>query len=177
MSLPPLREEPEDAEKLQRLVVQQRHEIDHLQLLIEKLKLQIIRLKRAQFGASSEQLHAPQLQLLLDNLQEIIGGNPIIPLAVELAPSIAAAETTPAPRRRALPPHLPREVIRYLPAGTAVGCTCAGCGGSLKHLGKDVSEQLEFVPSRFKVLRHVRPKFACARCATIHQGERANPAH
>ena len=32
----------------------------------------------------------------------------------------------------------------------------------MKHFGEDVSEQLEYVPESFKVIRHVRPKFACA---------------
>jgi transposase len=33
--------------------------------------------------------------------------------------------------------------------------------------GEDVSEQLEYVPESFKVIRHVRPKFACAACERV----------
>ncbi|WP_443082810.1 IS66 family transposase, partial [Variovorax sp. WDL1] len=36
-------------------------------------------------------------------------------------------------------------------------------------MGHDVSEQLEYVPSRFKVIRHVRPKLACVACESIFQ--------
>jgi transposase len=32
-----------------------------------------------------------------------------------------------------------------------------------------VSEILDYVPARFKVVRHVRPKFVCRRCETITQ--------
>ena len=39
----------------------------------------------------------------------------------------------------------------------------------MKTLGEDVSEMLEYVPSRFKVIRHVRPKLACGRCDKIVQ--------
>jgi transposase len=39
----------------------------------------------------------------------------------------------------------------------------------MKPLGEDVSEVLEYVPSRFKVIRHVRPKLACCRCDKIIQ--------
>ena len=39
----------------------------------------------------------------------------------------------------------------------------------MKSLGEDVSEMLEYVPSRFKVIRHVRPKLACGRCDKIVQ--------
>ena len=32
-----------------------------------------------------------------------------------------------------------------------------------------LSEQLEYVPSHFKVIRHVRPKLACVTCQSIFQ--------
>ncbi|MGL4514266.1 MAG: IS66 family transposase zinc-finger binding domain-containing protein [Lacipirellulaceae bacterium] len=34
--------------------------------------------------------------------------------------------------------------------------------------GEEVSEQLEYFPASFKVLRHVRPKYGCAKCD--HEG-------
>jgi transposase len=46
---------------------------------------------------------------------------------------------------------------------------CPDCGGALKHLGDDISEMLELEPVRFKVIRHVRPKLACASCDAIVQ--------
>ena len=36
-------------------------------------------------------------------------------------------------------------------------------------LGEDVSEVLEYVPSYFKVVRHVRPRVSCRACETISQ--------
>ena len=36
-------------------------------------------------------------------------------------------------------------------------------------MGEDVSEMLEYVPASFKVVRHVRPKLACAACDHIAQ--------
>ena len=44
---------------------------------------------------------------------------------------------------------------------------CPDCGGGLRHFGDDVSEQLEHVPESFKVIRHVRPKFACTGCDRV----------
>jgi transposase len=41
----------------------------------------------------------------------------------------------------------------------------------LSKLGEDVSEVLEYVPARFKVIRHVRPKLSCTRCDNIVQAE------
>ena len=47
---------------------------------------------------------------------------------------------------------------------------CPGCGGTkLSLLGEDVSEMLEYVPSYFKVVRHVRPRMSCRACETISQ--------
>jgi transposase len=46
---------------------------------------------------------------------------------------------------------------------------CPDCGGALKHLGEDVCEILEYVQVRFKVIRQIRPKLACAGCDRIVQ--------
>jgi transposase len=51
---------------------------------------------------------------------------------------------------------------------------CPDCGGNLKYLGEDVSEQIEYVPASFRVIRHVRPKPACACCDTIVQAPAAS---
>ena len=48
---------------------------------------------------------------------------------------------------------------------------CPACGGTLKPLGEDLTEVLEYVPASFKVIRIVRPKCACAACDTIVQAE------
>lgn len=39
----------------------------------------------------------------------------------------------------------------------------------MRSLGEDVTEILDWVPGRFKVVRHVRPKCACRTCETINQ--------
>jgi transposase len=44
---------------------------------------------------------------------------------------------------------------------------CPDCGGALRQFGEDVSEQLERIPATFKVIRHVRPKFACNHCERV----------
>jgi transposase len=44
---------------------------------------------------------------------------------------------------------------------------CPDCGGALRQFGEDVSEQLERIPATFKVIRHVRPTFACNHCERV----------
>jgi transposase len=64
-----------------------------------------------------------------------------------------------------LPEQLPRETVTYLPKHEA----CPDCGGQLRLLGEDVSEILEYIPARFKVIRQVRPKLSCGGCDRIVQ--------
>jgi len=80
----------------------------------------------------------------------------------------------PAPRkksvRRTWPEHLPRDEKIHAPTTDA----CPACGGGLRPLGEDVAEPLEFVPSSFRVIRHVRPKLACSCCDAIVQAPAAS---
>src|SRR5579859_1278893 len=65
--------------------------------------------------------------------------------------------------RKPLPEHLKREEVMHKPNTEC----CPDCGGQLRHFGDDISEQLEYVPESFKVIRHVRPKFACTGCDRV----------
>ena len=140
---------PNDLQALKALVSAQRAEI-------ERLKMMIAKLRRMQFGRSSEQLDAmiDQLQLSLEELQ--VSQTELTP-PIEPPPRVVS-------RRKPLPEHLPREIHVHQPESQ-----CSGCGGKLRHLGEDVSEVLEYVPARFKVIRHVRPKWVCRCCEHIAQ--------
>jgi len=63
-----------------------------------------------------------------------------------------------------MPAHLPRREIRHEPESS----TCQ-CGCQLKRIGEDVAEKLDYVQGVFTVERHIRGKWACARCETIIQ--------
>jgi len=49
------------------------------------------------------------------------------------------------------------------------GDGCGTCGGALKTLGDDATEELEYVPARFIVNRILRPRMACSCCEAICQ--------
>src|ERR1700752_5118118 len=130
---------------------------------IARLKFQLARYRRAEFGRSSEKLarEAEQLELVLEALETDQAER----LATALPAGAAAAETAAEaqkPARRPLPEHLPREDRRH-PAP----CTCPGCGGALRKIGDEVSETLDYVPGRFKVVRHIREKLSCRVCDTV----------
>lgn len=65
------------------------------------------------------------------------------------------------PRRKALPAELPRvEIVHDLPEDQS----CCAEGHTLKVIGEDVSEQLDIIPAKVQVLRHIRKKYACPCC-------------
>jgi len=126
---------------------------------IEHLKLQVEKLRRMLFGTKSEKIiiKLDQLELHLEEMESA---------RAELETAIEAASPEPdvrKPARKPLPEHLPREIVTHLPQGEC----CTECGGQLRQFGEDVSEQLEYIPENFKVIRHVRPKFACAGCDRV----------
>lgn len=139
-----------------------RAELTGARLLIAQYQAQLAKLRRMQFGRSSETLDAEirQLELLLEDLQEGEAAH----MAPMRTPDAARPERR-HPQRRPLPDHLPRETIMHPP-----GDRCPGCGGlHFAKLGEDVTEILEKVPARLRVIRHVRPKLSCRSCATIIQ--------
>jgi transposase len=153
------------AEHEERIATQERlqsreSEIEHLQLLIAKLR-------RMQFGRRSEkvQLQIEQLELRLEDLEAKQAERAS---QIQNQP-VGATTSNPVPcskpTRRPLPAHLPRETHQHKPAATV----CPGCGGVLRPLGEDVAEMLEYVPARFQVIRHVRPKLSCSACERIVQ--------
>jgi len=152
---------PSDVESLQRLVREQQAQLLSRDVLIEQLKLQLARLKKMKFGRSSEQLDA-QIAQLEFSLEELEGN------AAAAAPRKAPANSPESkPARKPLPDHLPREAHVHEP--TTGSCNCPECGGTLRALGEDSSEVLEYVPEHWKVIKHVRPKYSCSACQKIVQ--------
>ena len=149
---------PEDIEALKRMVLEHRRLLDSRAREIESLKLLIAKLKRMQFGRSSERLNREieQLEFQLDELE-----TEVAPIPASPALTIVAERT---PRSRALPEHLPRERVVHQPS-----CCCPQCGADMRAIGEDVSEVLDYLPGRFRVIRHVRPKLACVKCDCIAQ--------
>ena len=158
---------PSDPDELRAFAEALQAELYAKTLTIEKLKAQLAVLRRARFGRSSEKLDRDieQLELLIGDLEEGDAESKARTAAATGAPGRAKPETARSRGRQPLPDHLPREIIRH----EAV-CTCPACGGTVfSKLGEDEREVLEYVPSHFKVVVHVRPKLSCRGCETIVQ--------
>ena len=136
-------------------------QIEHLKLVIEKYRRMI-------FGRKSEKLSGEleQLEFRLEELETAQAAEEAAQAATEATQAFstqADSKRRSRPARKPLPEDLPREVVTHLPAHNC----CPDCGGALRQFGEDVSEQLERIPASFKVIRHVRPKFACAGCESV----------
>ena len=107
---------PNDLQTLKALISAQRAEI-------EPLKMMLAKLRRTQFGCSSEQLDAmiDQLQLSLEELE--VSQVEVMPITEPALRSVS--------RRKPLPEHLPREIHVHLPE-----LQCSGCGGTLHRLSQ-----------------------------------------
>jgi len=150
---------PNDVEALKAELVAARTLVLSQKLELERLRFEIACLKRAKYGRSSEQLDAKilQMQLTLEDLEASLAATPE---ALRPVPKEPPAK----PVRRPLPAHLPRQEIVH-----ESSCNCPACGGELRRLGEDVSEMIEYVPGRYQVIRHVRPKYSCAACEKLVQ--------
>ena len=142
--------------------------------------MQLAVLRRARFGRSSEKLDRDieQLELLIGELEEEDRRGRCTRWPRPIPPGMRHSRMTRSPRseglgprknvpvRARLPDHLPRETVTHEPA-----CTCPGCGGTVfSRIGQDEREVLEYIPSSFKVIQHVRPKLSCRACEDDRAG-------
>lgn len=149
---------PSDVELLQRLVRDMAGAVATRDGEIGRLQALIKQLQRMQFGKRSEQLDPSQLLLALEDLDADIA-------RIEESVPSAPADPPSSPSRKPLPDHLPRETVVLDVGGDA--CPC--CGGAVHAIGESVSEMLDWVPAQLRVLRILRPKYACRTCKNVVQ--------
>ena len=161
------RELPTDPEELRRFALALQAELYAQDLYVEKLKGQLARMKRARFGRSSETIdrEIEQLELIIGEAEA----------GAAEAEARAETEGRPArpprgersPNRAPLPEHLPREILDHEGA-----CVCPSCGSKrMRRIAEEKREVLEWVPSHFKVVVHVRPVMGCRDCEAVAQPE------
>ncbi|WP_370692695.1 IS66 family transposase [Pseudomonas sp.] len=128
---------------------------------IEYLREQNALLIQRLFGRKSEQTTdpvSPQLEFFneAESLAEAVPETPVAEVEEEV---VAPAKRRG--KRKPLPAELPRvEVIHELPEHEL---TCA-CGCRKQAIGEETSEQLEIIPMRVQVIRHIRKTYACKGC-------------
>jgi transposase len=134
--------------------------------LIAHLNLEIEKLRRAIYGPRSERAARllDQLELQLEEAEADATEDELAAEQTKRATSVISFARK-RPTRKPFPDHLPRERV-VIPAPA----TCPCCGSAkLSKLGEDITETLEVVPRRWKVIQTIRERFSCRECETITQ--------
>lgn len=154
------------AEAAENELAQARAVVSTSEAMIKHLRLEIAKLRREQYGHSSERRARliDQMELQLEELEAAATEDEIAAQKVAKATTVAEFERR-RPARKPFPEHLPRERV-VIAAPTS--CSCCGSDRIVK-MGEDVTETLEVVPRQWKVIQTVREKFTCRSCEKISQ--------
>lgn len=167
---------PDDPELLKAMVLALQGKVESLEgnersflELISHLRLTLTKLRKQRFGSSSEKIdrQIEQLELALENvLIAHPSQNPEedqlpVPDLISDTPDEPVKPTRGKPRVRG---DVERERVTLEPQGT-----CPDCGGELRLIGEDVSELVEFITAKLKVIETARPKKSCRSCEKIVQ--------
>lgn len=132
--------------------------------LLEQLRLALKR----EFGRSCEA--APGQHDLFDEVETEQDPEHETDAIDDVAASVSVADNAPArkkPGRKPLPAHSPRiEVVFELDDASA---HCAADGSALKVIGEDITEQLDIIPAKIKVIRKIRRTYACPTCESVQR--------
>jgi transposase len=155
--------------ELRRENEQLRRENVELLKRVDILDEQIAWLENRLFGRSSEVLsEEEQLKLrLFDEAEALLGEGPAAQQPLIHIPEYVRGRA----KRRPLPQALPREEVVIDIPEEDKRCEC---GAELVRIGEEVSEKLDVIPPRLRVIRTIRPRYACHACEG--SGDEEKPA-
>ena len=140
---------PDDPNLLKKLILDQHARLEELEELVRFFKAR-------QFASKSEVIH-PGQGTLFNEVEDLYKETPEEEKPVK-------GHTRKRPKRKPLPAALPREEVIHDLEATLKVCPCGSC---LFKIGEEVSEQLDIEPAKFKVIRNIRPKYACRTCSEV----------
>ena len=146
----------------QQLLGEQQAKLQHQSSLIEQLLEQMKLARHKQYGAGSERWHRDQMRLF-NEAESIVDEEA---LKGEAEADSNTIEITAHRRKRGgrkpIPPEYPRiEVVYELSESERL---CPHDGSELKVIGEVATEQLDIIPAKVQVIRHIRKKYACPCC-------------
>lgn len=155
---------PDDVDALKSLLVGQVRKHDEVVARNAQLQSKVITLQEQlnlalarRYAASSEKIAPDQIRLF-DEAEVDAEAKPSVSLEED---AITIPEHTRRQRgRKKLPEALPRiDVIHELADDER---TCPHDGQPLTEIGEVTSEQLDIVPAKIQVIRHIRKQYACS---------------
>ncbi len=165
---------PDDTDALKAMILHLQTELRAHSLVIQALRIQIARLKKQKFGASSEKIQREieQLELALEGL-EIAQAEKSNASAEDGAQFDALSQGGAGDQDAgaSVSRRKPRvcETTQHERMELDPGDTCLECGGALRLIGEDVSKILEMVCATLKVIEVARLKKSCRCCEKIVQ--------
>lgn len=166
---------PDDPQQLKSLLIElndrhqdQLHQLHQLHQQHEEkyqaLEEKYLTLQRKFFGRSSEKLSAEdQNQLRLFNEAEMEVDNSFPERPIVDSETIVIKEHARQKRgRKKLPDDLPREDVIHDLSDEDKQCPC--CHKERPRIGQDETEELDIIPARIKVLRHIKLKYGPCGC-------------
>jgi len=146
----------EAAEQIERLQAERQAAID------EAVQAAVMAILRRYYGPRSEKFDPRQLLLFGQVIEQ--HRLDAASIAEEASEQLVTRRIKNCDRhgRQQLPECLERIEIEHDLEDSQKACPA--CGGQRSRIGAEVSEQLEYFPSSFKVLKHIRHKYACAKC-------------
>jgi transposase len=147
---------PDDHTQLKQMLVSLRDQYDkETSILLEQISL----LRAQLYGRTSEKTPTaggPQPLPLFDMPEPTGDEEPLEEPQISVP-----AHSRKKSGRKPLPPELPRvEVVHDIDESEK---TCQ-CGQELSRIGEETAEQLDIIPATVRVIKHIRPKYACRRC-------------
>ncbi len=158
-----LNKRPDEVKALQSLVAEQRAHITQLSAQNDRYKAQVLTLQEQlnlalarRYAASSEKISPDQYRLFDEAEADADASIEVEPQADEVE---VPAHTRKKVGRKKLPDSLPRvDVIHELCGDDLI---CPHDGATLTEIGAVTSEQLDIVPAKIQVIRHIRKQYAC----------------
>jgi transposase len=132
---------------------------EELQRSYACLKEEYLALKRPLFGPRRERLPEAPGQGHLFDTEPMASTTPEPDASDPSDP--ASARHRKGHGRRPSGDHLPRRDVLHDVPEDQRNCTC---GRAKAKIGEDVTEQLDYIPGKIEVLRHIYPKYACSCC-------------
>ena len=139
-------------QELLKQINNQSEEIKKLRILSEKQQAQLEELLRVLYGKKSEKKPKPESEDKSDD--HVSNGTP----ESSLSSSSKDSHIKEKPKRKRLPESLPRIVVKHELQGPELACQC---GRKCHMIGKEITEQLEYLPASLCVKEHRRYKYAC----------------
>ena len=157
-----MHEKETQIESLTARVAELTEKLAKMETLIKYYESQFLKMRRRQFGASSEKFVTDTPEYRQTNLFSNVA-----PEEMKKLPGPETEEVTYKRRKRRGKREedlsgLPVERINYeLPEEERA---CPECGGTMRDIGTDVRRELKLVPAQVIVVEHAAHAYACANC-------------